>query len=114
VSSATAVTPQAQPVLGPRWTNTSLSDTSDIGADLAALERELDLVNRDRPSVLAGSIADTLPRWSQPAPKLAALTDWTIGTPASTDITPATGPAGTGALVKARTDRRLELGVTLQ
>ena len=116
--------------LGPRWTNSSLADTSDIGSDLAALERELALVNHDRPSVLAGSIADELPRWSQPAqknaapnpaapnpaapnlaaPNLAALTDWTLGTPASTDLQPRQATA----LATARPDRRLELGVTLQ
>ena len=100
--------------LGPRWTNTSLTDTSDIGPDLAALERELALVNRDRPSVLAGSITEELPRWSQPAPKLAALTDWSLASPSSTDATPMTGPSGTGGRLKARADRRLELGATLQ
>lgn len=51
----------------------------DFGPDLAALEHELDLVNRDRPSVLpsvlAASIADVLPKWSQHAPRLALLTD---------------------------------------
>ena len=83
---------------------------AELGPDMAALERELDLVNRDRPSVLAASIADELPRWSQTAPKLAMLTDWSRSD--ATD--PAAAAAAKLALPKAQTERRLALGVTLQ
>lgn len=86
---------------------------ADIGPDLAALERELELVNRDRPSVLAATIADELPRWSQSAPKLAMLTDWT-----PTGAVPLSGPGGSApaspAAGKGQTDRRLALGMMLQ
>ncbi len=89
-------------------------DTTDIGLDLAALERELDMVNWDRPSVLAASIADELPSWAHSAPKLAVLTDWTLATPASTDREPGVNSAPGNTVAKANLDRRLALGITLQ
>ena len=116
-TTPTRPTPGPQPRTvpdSPRWTGTTLSDILDIGPDLAALERELALVNRDRPSVLASSITEDLPRWSLSAPKLAALTDWALATAASADAGGAGHRAQTPAVTKVRPDRRLEPGVTLQ
>ena len=112
----TAIPPTlpAVPSQAPVWTGVSLSESADIGLDLAALERELELVNRDRPSVLAGSIADNLPDWAQPAPRLAALTDWALATPHSTDGPATVAPTSLATLAKPRIDRRLELGAKLQ
>ena len=64
--------------------HTARSALADFKPELAALERDLDLATRDWPSVLAASIAEELPSWSHPAPKLALLTDWTPLIPAPT------------------------------
>ena len=80
----------------------SYVNVPDLGSELAALERELDRVNHDRPSVLGPSIAEELPRWSQPAPKLAMLTDLDTPNPAA------------ALQVATQMERRFRLGVTLQ
>ncbi len=80
----------------------SYVNVPDFGSELAALERELDRVNHDRPSVLGPSIAEELPRWSQPAPKLAMLTDLDTPNPAA------------ALQVATQMERRFRLGVTLQ
>lgn len=84
--------------------NFARSTVADFDPELAALERELDLVNRDRPSVLAASITEELPSWSQSAPKLAQLTDWTP--PGATAVGVPKPAAAAG-----QTDRRLALGL---
>lgn len=113
VSATTLATP-APRFAAADWATPALSDASDIGTDLDALERELDLVNRDRPSVLAASIADELPSWSHPAPKLALLTDWALASPASTDLGTHVGVQHLTSVTKVPVERRLALGVTLQ
>jgi hypothetical protein len=125
VQSRTLINPAPRPAIAPRGPATlpigvisqpvpmaKRDDDSDpsLGPDLDALERELALVNRDRPSVLGASITDELPRWSLPAPKLALLTDWT-----ASDATPPTGNLTVDpVLTKDRADRRLGQAGRLQ
>ena len=96
--------------------HTARSALADFKPELAALEPDLDLPTRDRPSVLAASIAEELPSWSHSAPKLALLTDWTppipapIPAPAPAPVVAALPQLTTTGSAAVQGARRLALG----